>query len=129
MTFDYDVIVVGGGPAGSSAARFCAQAGLKTLLIEKERLPRYKVCGGCLSVKASRLLDFDLSPVIENTITGAKFTYCLKDPFFLESSEPIGFMVMRDRFDQLLGEKALAKGAEMLEGEKWVRVRETGAAL
>ena len=129
MTFDYDVIVVGGGPAGSSAARFCAQAGLKTLLIEKERLPRYKVCGGCLSVKTARLVDFDLSPVIENTITGAKFTYCLKDPFFLESSEPIGFMVMRDRFDQLLIKKAVEEGAELLEGEKVVRIRETDAGL
>ena len=111
MTFDYDVIVVGGGPAGSSAGRFCAQAGLKTLLIEKERFPRYKVCGGCLSVKASRLLDFDLRPVIENIVTGAKIKYYLENPLLLESSEPIGFMVMRDRFDHLLLEKAKEKGA------------------
>jgi geranylgeranyl reductase family protein len=129
MTFDYDVIVVGGGPAGSSAGRFCAQAGLKTLLIEKERLPRYKVCGGCLSVKASRLLGFDLRPVIENTITGAKITYPTEDPLLLESSEPIGFMVMRDRFDHLLLEKAKEQGTEVLEGEKVVGVRETESAL
>jgi flavin-dependent dehydrogenase len=81
MNRDYDVIVVGAGPGGSTAARFCAQAGLKTLLIEKERLPRYKPCGGCLSTKTVHLLGLDLSPVVENTIYGANFTYCLKDRF------------------------------------------------
>jgi geranylgeranyl reductase family protein len=126
MPFDYDVIVVGGGPAGSTAARFCAGAGLKTLLIEKEQLPRYKPCGGCLSVKSVRLLGFDLSPVIENSVNGARFTYCFKSPFSIESEEPIAFMVMRDRFDQLLIHKALESGAEKLEGEKVTRAEEKG---
>ncbi len=126
MHLDYDVIVVGGGPAGSTAARFCAGAGLKTLLIEKEQLPRYKPCGGCLSVKSVRLLGFDLSPVIENSINGARFTYCFKSPFFIKSEEPIAFMVMRDRFDQLLIHKALENGAEKLEGEKVTKGEEKG---
>ncbi len=124
MKFDYDVIVVGAGPGGSTTARFCAQAGLKTLLIEKEHLPRYKPCGGCLSLKTVYLLDFDLTPVIENTIRGAKFTYLLNDPFFINSDAPIAYMVMRDRFDQFLVEKALEKGAEILEGEKVSEIRE-----
>ncbi len=124
MNFDYDVIVVGGGPGGSTAARFCAQAGLKTLIIEKEHLPRYKPCGGCLSVKTVYLLDFDLTPVLENTIHGAKFTYLLKDPFFIDSKTPIAYMVMRDRFDQFLVEKAVEKGAEILEGEKVAEIIE-----
>jgi len=113
MNHDYDVIVVGGGPGGSSAARFCARAGLKTRLIEKERMPRYKPCGGCLSLKTVRFLNFDLSPVIENTLYGAKFTYCLKDPFIIRSKEPISFMVMRDRFDLFLIKKALDEGQEI----------------
>jgi geranylgeranyl reductase family protein len=126
-----DVIVVGAGPGGSTAARFCAQSGLKTLLIEKEKFPRYKPCGGCLSLKTIQLLNLDLSPVIENTIFGAKFSYCLKDPFFIELKEPIAYMVMRDRFDQFLKEKALEEGAKVLEGEKVVRVqaRENGAEV
>ena len=124
MNFDYDVIVVGGGPGGSTAARFCAKAGLKTLLIEKEQLPRYKPCGGCLSTKTAHLLNFDLSPVIENTIYGAKFTYCCKDPFFIETKDPIAFLVMRDRFDQFLIDKALEGGAKIVEGEKVRNVAE-----
>jgi geranylgeranyl reductase family protein len=124
MDRDYDVIVVGAGPGGSTAARFCAQAGLKTLLIEKKRLPRYKPCGGCLSLKSVHLLGFDLSPVVENTAYGAKFTYCLKDPFFIQSQQPFAFLVMRDRFDQFLVKKALEEGADILEGVSVVKVEE-----
>ena len=124
MSWDYDVIVVGGGPGGSTAARFCAKAGLKTLILEKERLPRYKPCGGCLSAKTVRLFDFDLSPVIENTIYGAKFTYCSRDPFLIESKNPIAFLVMRDRFDQLLIDKAFEVGTEILDGQKVTKVEE-----
>ena len=129
MNLDYDVVVVGAGPGGSTTARYCAQAGLKTLLVEKERLPRYKPCGGCLSPKAVRLLGFDLSTVVENTIYGVKFTYCLKDPFFIQSSEPMVFLVMRDRFDQFLVNKALEEGTELLEGERVVRVRDWGDGI
>jgi len=120
----YDVVVVGGGPGGSTAARFCARSGLKTLLIEKELFPRYKACGGCLSLKTIHLLDLDLNPVIENTIFGAKFSYRLKDPFVIESKDPIAFMVMRDRFDQFLLEKAAKEGAEIIEGQKVVKTQE-----
>ncbi len=124
MHWDYDVIVVGGGPGGATAARSCAMAGLTTLIIEKERLPRYKACGGCLSKKTVNLLGFDLGPVVENTIYGAKFTYRSKDPFIIESEDPIAFLVMRDRFDQLLVKKALEEGAAILEGERVKRVEE-----
>ena len=124
MNIDYDVIVVGAGPGGATASRLCAKSGLKTLVIEKERFPRYKPCGGCLSTKTVHLLGFDLSPVIENTIYGAKFTYCSKDPFIIESADPIAFLVMRDRFDQLLVDKALESGAALLDGEKVTRVEE-----
>jgi len=126
MNFDYDVIVVGGGPGGSTAARFCAKAGLKALIIEKEKFPRYKPCGGCLSTKTVHLLGLNLTSVIENTIYGSKFTYRSKDPFFIETKDPIAFLVMRDRFDQLLINNALEEGAEILEGEKVTGVEEKG---
>jgi geranylgeranyl reductase family protein len=126
MNFDYDVIVVGGGPGGSTAARFCAKAGLKVLIIEKEKFPRYKPCGGCLSTKTAHLLGLNLTSVIENTIYGSKFTYRSKDPFFIETKDPIAFLVMRDRFDQLLINNAVEEGAEILEGEKVTGVEEKG---
>jgi flavin-dependent dehydrogenase len=45
----FDVAIIGGGPAGSSCAAFCAFAGLRTLVLERERFPREKVCGDCLN--------------------------------------------------------------------------------
>jgi geranylgeranyl reductase family protein len=126
MGFDYDVVVVGAGPGGSTAARFCVQAGLKTLLVEKEKMPRYKACGGCLSLKAVHLLGLDLNPVVETMIHKVKFTYRLKDSFSFEWRQPIAFMVMRDRFDQFLVKQALEKGAEVLEGVRVVKVEEKG---
>src|SRR2546423_3968780 len=44
-----DVAIVGGGPAGSACAIVCAQNGLRTIVLEREKFPREKVCGDCLN--------------------------------------------------------------------------------
>ena len=51
----YDVVVVGAGPAGSSAARSAAEAGLSVLILDQSRFPRYKTCGGGLMGLTARL--------------------------------------------------------------------------
>ena len=43
MTNDYDVIVVGGGPAGSTAATLVAQNELRVLLLDREKFPRFRI--------------------------------------------------------------------------------------
>ena len=48
-----DVIVVGGGPAGSAAARTAALRGLDVLILDKSPFPHYKPCGGALSLNRS----------------------------------------------------------------------------
>jgi menaquinone-9 beta-reductase len=53
----FDVAIVGGGPAGSSCAAFCSLAGLRTLVLERERFPREKVCGDCLNPSCSPVLE------------------------------------------------------------------------
>lgn len=45
----FDVAIVGGGPAGASCGAFCATAGLRTLILEREKFPREKVCGDCIN--------------------------------------------------------------------------------
>jgi len=54
---DYDVAIVGAGPAGSACAALCAQAGRRTLLLEKSRFPRDKVCGDCVNPACWPVLD------------------------------------------------------------------------
>ena len=48
---NFDVIVVGAGPAGSTAAKFLAEKGINTLLVDKEKFPRDKLCGGGIPVR------------------------------------------------------------------------------
>jgi flavin-dependent dehydrogenase len=53
----YDVIVIGAGPAGATAAALLADHDIDTLLLEKEKLPRPKICGGAVSKRALSLLE------------------------------------------------------------------------
>ncbi len=121
---EYDVIVVGAGPAGSTTARSCAEKGLKTLLVEKDRFPRYKPCGGFLSSRVLKELDFDIGGVIESTVSEAKFSFQLQDSFSIIAPNPIGYLVMRDSFDHLLCRKAQERGVDLREGRRVVAVRQ-----
>jgi len=58
----YDLIVIGGGPAGTSAAITCAQSGAHVLLLERGRFPRHKVCGEFVSAESLELLVSLLAP-------------------------------------------------------------------
>lgn len=57
MIDDYDVIVVGAGPAGCSAAHFLAQKGLNVILVDKAVFPRDKICGDGISAASLTLLE------------------------------------------------------------------------
>ena len=111
----YDVIVAGGGPGGSTAAREAATAGARVLLLDKAAFPRDKPCGGGVTVRAAALLPFDLSPVIERTGTGARFSLRLRGDFTRRSSRPLSYMTQRCRLDAFLVERAVAAGAELHE--------------
>ena len=113
----YDVLVVGMGPAGATAAYQLSKAGLSVLGLDKATHPRYKVCGGGLSARIDRILEEDYKSVVEHTVYGIQFSYRGADPFFLDSSSPIAYMVMRDRFDHFLLEKARRVGSEVHESE------------
>ena len=120
----YDVIVVGMGPAGASAAYELSKRGLSVLAFDKQVHPRYKVCGGGLSARIARILPVDFSSVIEKAVHRVQFNYGADESFLIESSEPIAYMVMRQHFDQWLVEKAREVGTEICEGEAVVDIRD-----
>lgn len=124
----YDVIVAGLGPAGSVAAYTLASRGFKVLGLDKEKFPRYKPCGGCVSVKAVDIVDFSFMEVVEETIKGSVFTYRSGRPVEIVSDRPAGYNVMRDRFDHLLMQKAKGAGAKIIDesGARVIGVEDQG---
>ena len=110
----YDCIIVGAGPAGATAAYHLAKLRKSVLLLEQASLPRYKACGGGVSPAVANYFDFDLTPVIENTVTGVLFTWKLGDPVEtkLKTPQPM-WMVQRDVFDNFLVDQAKQQGAEV----------------
>ena len=109
----YDVVVVGGGPAGAVAAYELAKRSLRVALIEKQKVPRYKTCAGAVAPHVETLLDFPLDPVIERTTDRMRITVNGRRPFVREAKRPFAFMVMRDRFDAYLLAQAARAGVEV----------------
>jgi geranylgeranyl reductase family protein len=112
---DYDVAVVGAGPAGTTAARHLAAGGARTVLLERARLPRYKSCAGGIPVRTLHELPFPIDAVTEDIITGIRVSYHGRPQFDRLDGDPFARMVMRDRFDQLLAERAVDAGAELVD--------------
>jgi menaquinone-9 beta-reductase len=116
----FDVAIIGGGPAGSGCAAFCALAGLRTLVLERETFPREKVCGDCLNPScwpvlerlgiAQRVRDLPhckLTAVEFIGIGGRKVVVDLPD------SDDCEISVKRSLFDDLLLRRACELGTHV----------------
>ena len=128
MTSEFDVVVVGCGPAGNAAAYRLARAGARVLLLEKGKLPRDKVCGGGLSAKALREVPFSLDPVIEREIRRVVIAYAGSQPVAREFPG-IGAMSQRAALDAFMAQQAVAAGASLREGETFERFEIEGGRI
>ena len=118
----YDLIVIGAGPAGSSAARVAAQHGMKTLLLEKDKIPRNKLCGGGLTPKVFSLFDFSLpKQLIERTVKSTRI-HVDNQEYHFDTDEPLTYMTTRAPFDAFLTEKAVEVGTELIQGTAATKV-------
>src|SRR6266436_2674327 len=129
-----DVAIVGGGPAGSTCAAFCAAAGLRTLVLEREKFPREKVCGDCINPAGWPVLQrLKLEEEIRNcphasldavefiAIGGQKLRIDLPRG---DSSE---IAIKRSLFDHLLLNRARTLGAEIREEATLIALDRTAA--
>src|SRR6266699_2115860 len=118
----FDVVIVGGGPAGSVCAAFCARAGLHTLVLEREKFPREKVCGDCLNPScwpvlerlslAQRVRDLPHSKLDSVEFIAIGGRYVIVD---LPSGDDCELSVKRILFDALLLKRAQDLDAHVRE--------------
>ncbi|HEV8338903.1 MAG TPA: NAD(P)/FAD-dependent oxidoreductase [bacterium] len=125
----WDVIVVGGGPAGAMAARTAARAGLRTLLLEEHpEIGAPAHCSGKLSLHAFR--EFDLPPSLARTALRAASLYAPDGRVArLRRGEIDSYVVDRDRFDRWLADRAAEAGCEIMLGVRARRAHREGGAV
>ena len=110
-------MVVGAGPAGSTAAREIAERGREVLLLDRARFPRDKPCGGAVSVRSAARLPFDLSPVIEQVVTGAHLRLGDGRTVARDFDGTLSYLTQRSRLDHFLVERAQEAGVRFRDGQ------------
>ena len=132
----YDVVVIGGGPAGSTVAAILAEAGRKVLVVERTKFPRFHIGESLMPETYWMFERLGMLPKLQATATSSRSTACSSSPRSGKESQPFFFderdprecsqtwQVPRDRFDQMMLDNAAEHGADGLDGGE----RQRGAA-
>lgn len=113
---DFDVAVIGAGPAGSAAAIAAAQAGARTLLVDRSLFPRAKVCGACLSDAGIAALEALGAERALASATALRSVRVSCGDRALVVARRAGVAVAREALDLALIGEARARGVEVLLG-------------
>jgi geranylgeranyl reductase family protein len=124
----YDVVVCGAGPAGATAARLLAKAGHRILLLDKDKFPRDKTCGGALRPQVFKEIDN-----LEDALKKIPHVVCKKTVMHSPSltynatwrpkDSPVMYSIHRKDFDNYLLNLAIDSGAEFREDNRVKGVR------
>jgi len=126
LDLNADVIVIGGGPAGSAAATMLARKGWQVTVLEREKFPRDHVGESLLPASIPVLEELGALPAVESAGFLPKYGatmvwgsgYAPWSWYFKETSQryPHSYQVWRPQFDQILLDNAKAQGVTVLEG-------------
>ena len=108
---EWDVAVVGGGPAGLAAAIEAASAGARTVVLERGTHPRYKTCGGGLIGTSLAVAGAHVTVPAREQVRTATVTLAGRRPFTRTDDQPLLAMVTREEFDDALCRAAESAGA------------------
>ena len=123
---DYDVIIVGGGIAGSTAGYLLTKLGIKTLIVDKALFPRKKLCGGMITLKSLHLIKKIFGETYSSLKEKNIISYATKDfeinflmaNGVISNTEYPFIFVDRTVYDNFLLQKAKDIGTDVLEGQK-----------
>jgi len=125
---DFDLLIVGGGPAGSTLAYGLRDTGLRIAILDKQPFPRQKVCAGWVTPEVMRLLDIDLDDYAKDNVLQeiSGFRISMRGEKPVEShyaGGPVSYGIRRIEFDDYLLRRC---GAELLLGEAFEGMERRG---
>lgn len=116
MNFDYDAVIIGAGPVGSTISYYLARKGLKIALIDKKKQIGYPL--QCAGIVSKHIFEKNELPddVILNTVKGA-FLHTKNHILNVEKTENVAYIIDRIAYDQFLLKQAIKNGAKLINSK------------
>jgi flavin-dependent dehydrogenase len=132
-THNPEVVVIGGGPAGATAATVLAQRGRRVTLLERGRFPRFHIGESLIPQTYHVLKRINMLPKLQRSHFIKKYSVqfvteqgVLSEPFYFTQHRPHEssqtWQVRRDEFDQMMLDNAREQGVDVQEGQRVVEV-------